>query len=161
MDTNPQEHHNILLWSVAIVVVIVVLLIVFMGNSGPRGGEDITYSDTTAENPEDRLPEGIPTDLPFELATVDESYSVKNENPPAMQYTVSYRTNKVIGLIHSEYANYAVNNGFETKVSTSDTSYARVYATGGGTESNDDISLVATRQDDGTTLVQLSYVDRE
>ncbi len=150
----------------AIVIIIAVGLVLYFLLLGSPGDlsetievsdgvvvEQVDLENTTGAN---RLPPGFPLDIPVNVDTIQESYSVDYNESGFTQHSLSYTTDDSIEGVYTTYKEYMENDGYDMSDTTlvAD-SIGSLY----GAKDGNDLSVVVSVHSDGT-LVNLSYLER-
>ena len=96
------------------------------------------------------LPEGFPTDMPLENATIQESFSSFYEDTGVHRYMISYVTDENRTFIYDKYTTYLTNHGFEIIEQEENPIY--IYAR----NENEDITILIEEKSEDV-LVTINY----
>lgn len=162
--SNPQEGRSktsvifLILIFALLLIVLYVLGTSFKKGDVPANTEvEVTQVDLNQAEGDQRLPAGFPRDIPVEPSGAFESYTMNYTDRGVIQYTVSFNSADSLDALYTTYTDYVASAGFEVISSVSDSSTQRtLYASRAG----DDINIVISAEEGGSTVVQISYLDR-
>ena len=158
-----QATKKVLILLVLAAAVVAVAYLLAGGTNTPGQNSQATtepkfdYVDLSkATKQEDKVPSGMPSDIPLELANVIESYTMTRDDKAAVQYTLSYKSSKTKAQKYAEYLDFMTKSDYAFGTS------GKNEATGtlSGEKNNDALTVVVSNQGE-YTLVQLSYLDRK
>lgn len=118
--------------------------------------KEITVVNTNLTETGSKLPAGFPESIPVEIANILESYRVVYNERGVTQYTVSYTSVKSRDSLWDAYNSYMKGNGFTVDTSISTKSGGQI----SGTNTAGDTLFVVLSVRSGSTLVQISLLDR-
>ncbi len=120
---------------------------------------NVVTSQTDIANaltPEDRLPQGFPSDIPVDTAEMIESYSAEYKDIGATQYTVMYASSRPMEELYAQYLSFMTDAGYEFGDNGKNEEQKELI----GTKDNDNLIVkVSTRE--GRVFVQISFLDRD
>lgn len=116
----------------------------------------VTKPDISASSVS-KLPAGFPTSIPVETANITESYRAVYNERGVTQYTVSYTSLKTRDALWDAYSSYMKGAGYTLDTGTTSKTSGNISGTNA---SNDTLSVILSSRS-GTTLVQMSLLDRQ
>ena len=121
-----------------------------------KTGVEVKYVQLDqAKTDAEKLPQGFPEGIPVEAAVVTESYAAKYQDPPATQYTVTFRTSKSVEAKYKEYVDYLTAEGYQISEGDKNAPVKTLQAT----KANDDFLAVISKLG-SSTQVQVGFLDR-
>ncbi len=151
----------------AAVLVLAVSIFVTRRPTAPAQIEDIsatkervlvTQTDVTAADPSAKLPVGFPQGIPVEAATITESIRSEYADRGAVQFQVSFVSQKGPVELFKEYQDYMTLEAYDFGSQGLNPETGSLY----GVKDGDDLSVVISSTGMGSgTLVQIGYLDRQ
>ena len=110
-----------------------------------------------AQKPAEKIPEGFPSDIPFESLYVTESYKADYGDGMGYLYGFTYQTNSSVADKYTDYKDYMTDRGYQIITDDNQGEAMKVLE---GYNDRDTLLVIMSKQE-VLTQVQISYTDRK